>query len=323
MIAGPPTRRRAVVVLAIVGVVAAALQIMNANPAVSQTGVITSLRTRTDPGLDPSAGAWSRAPEAVVQLSAQRTAAPMGGGSITAVRVRSLHHGSRIYVRVEWDDRTRDVSTASPGRFADAVAVELPAVAGSSVPAVCMGQADSGVDVWQWRADRQYPTDWARVHPNGYVDGYPKMPDGLDYPARKVGNLVATPGHPAQDLVARGFGTLAPARSQAVQGRGVFGGSARSGHWAVVFSRDFKAPSNTEPDFSVGKRTDVAFAVWNGSKGDRNGIKSVSAFSRLAVSRSTVAPASSQLWLFVLMAVLLLILGLLWFLLRRVTAEAR
>lgn len=317
-----PKLGSAVVALVLAGLVAAVLQAEDANPAVSQTPVLTSLRTDTEPGHDPSATVWERAPEAVVPLTAQETTAPFGGGSVPAVRVRSLHFRGRIYVRVEWDDDTKDVSTASVGQFADAVALELPATPGSTVPAVCMGQAANGVNIWQWRADRQQARDWARAHPNRHVDGY-QTTDDLAYPARRVGNLTAK-SRPAQDLVAQGFGSLGPAASQAVGGRGVYSGNATSGRWAVVFSRTFRAPSNVQPAFRVGARTDIALAVWNGMEGDRDGIKSVSAFTKLVVSRSSVAPVPSDLWWFVVMPALLLGFALLyWFLRSRWFNRAR
>jgi len=317
-----PKLGAAIVALVLAGIVAALLQAEDANPAVSQTAVLTSLRADTEPGHDPSADVWGRAPESVVPLTAQETTAPFGGGSVPAVRVRSLHFRNRIYVRVEWDDTTKDVSTASVGQFADAVAVELPATPGSTVPAVCMGQANNGVNIWQWRADRQQARDWARAHPNRHVDQYQAAGD-LAYPARRVGNLAAA-ARPAQDLVAQGFGTLGPAERQAVGGRGVHSGSETTGRWAVVFSRDFRAVSKQQPAFAVGGRTDVAFAVWNGMEGDRDGIKSVSAFAKLVVARSSVEPVPSDLWWFVLMPGLILGFGLLyWFLRSRWFNRAR
>jgi complex iron-sulfur molybdoenzyme family reductase subunit gamma len=91
-----------------------------------------------------------------------------------------------------------------------------------------------------------------------------------------------------QDLVALGFGTIGPAPSQTIEGRGDRDG----GRWRVVVARPFPAPDADRPAFTVGGLTDVAFAVWDGSRGDRNGQKSVSQYVRLEVS-DELAPTSA------------------------------
>ncbi|HZJ07817.1 MAG TPA: ethylbenzene dehydrogenase-related protein [Nocardioidaceae bacterium] len=307
-----PKLGRALGVFALAMLVAVGLQAKDANPAVPQTSALTSVRADTDPGRDPSAGVWDRAPETQMALTAQQTTYPFGGGSIPVVRVRSLHFQKRIYVRIEWDDSTKDDSTASVEQFADAVALELPATPGSTVPSVCMGQADSGVNIWQWRADRESALARAETHTNGYVDDDQSTADR----AREVDNPSATARRPVQDLVAQGFGTLGPAEHQAVAGRGLYGGSNESGHWAVVLARGFQAPGEGQPAFKVGERTDIAFAVWNGIEGDRDGIKSVSEFATLVVSRSRVVSVPSSMWWFIGAAALLLLTSVVFWILR-------
>jgi complex iron-sulfur molybdoenzyme family reductase subunit gamma len=93
---------------------------------------------------------------------------------------------------------------------------------------------------------------------------------------------------PVQDLVALGFGTIGPARSQTVEGRG----DRHQGNWRVVVARPFAAPDDERPAFDIGTQTDVAFAIWEGSRGDRNGQKSVSQFVRLDVADAQ-APTST------------------------------
>jgi Ethylbenzene dehydrogenase len=149
----PPTRRTRRVVLAGAVLAALTLLVFDANPAVSQTDTLISLRLDDNPGLDPASGAWARATEIRVPLTAQTVTYPFGGGSVPVVAVRALHDADHLYLRVEWTDDTVDDATFRPQDFADAVAVEFPAAAGTSVLAVCMGQADGGVNIWQWRAD--------------------------------------------------------------------------------------------------------------------------------------------------------------------------
>jgi len=273
-------RRRMLAVGAAFLVVAGFLQFAGANPAESQTIALTAYPSDGDPKA-PDSKAWDESLPITVPLTAQGGAYSAGGGSIPTISARALHHGDTLYVRVEWTDATADESTARVQDFADAVAVEFPARAATSVPSICMGQADLGVNIWQWRADRQAGIpEVTEIHPNASVDGYPST-DDLFFTARAAGNPVANPALGAvQNLVSRTFGTLSPAASQQVLGEGIH----KDGKWAVVFSRPFSEPDADQATFSAGTKTDMAFAVWNGSEGDRNGRKSVSAFVTLSIT---------------------------------------
>ncbi|HEX6237737.1 MAG TPA: ethylbenzene dehydrogenase-related protein [Acidimicrobiales bacterium] len=274
------TRRRALVLVATLAA-ALTLQTLGANPAVPQGTSLTALRAAELPDLDPGDSLWQRAPEVQVPLTAQNVTYPFGGGSLPAVRVRAMHDGESLLVRVAWPDRSEDTSAVRAEDFADAVAVQFPATAGSTAPAVCMGQADGGVNIWQWRADSEGDLSAAAadLHEGAYADL--ESTDDVDFPAREVGNPYAQlGGGPVQDLVATGFGTLEPAGEQEVAGRGARDGDG----WAVVFARPFAAADASRPGFAVGTTTDVALAAWDGSQGDRNGQKSVSAFLRLSLS---------------------------------------
>ena len=274
--------RRPVAVLSVMAA-AALLQVVGVNPAASQTQNLVARRAAADPGLDPSADPWGYAPPVDIQLSAQQVTYPMGGGSMTDVSARALHYDDTLYLRLEWDDPSVNESTTRPEQFSDAVAIEFPAKSGSSVPSACMGQLDSGVNIWQWRADSQKgrPDDIKDLAPDGYVDLYPSK-DDLFYPARALGNPYAVKAStPVQNLVAEGFGTLTAVPEQGVvQGHGTRVGD----RWAVVFARPFTPTGDGQPGFTSGAETDVAFAVWNGGAGDRNGKKSVTPFVKLMVS---------------------------------------
>lgn len=264
---------------AVVLLAALALQVLGANPAVSQTAEVTVWGARDDPGLDPGAPVWSQIAPLEVPLSAQGMTYPQGTLSVPTLGVRAVMHQRALYVRVSWQDPTRDDVTARTEQFSDAVALQFPANAAASVPSVCMGQADAGVNIWQWRADseRGVQAALADAFPRAAIDAVPTTVGPL-YPARAAGNpYAATDAGPVQNLVATGFGTLGPAPEVAVSGRGVYQGDG----WAVVFRRPFSAAGPDQPSFSVGQQTDLALAVWNGSKGDRNGMKSVSSFVRL------------------------------------------
>jgi len=291
---------------------AAGLMAFDLNPAASQTTMITALRSPNNPGLDPDATAWDDAQEVAIPLAAQAITYPLGGGSTSEVRVRALQHGGELFVRVTWDDSSHNAATHEVGQFTDAAAVQFPAVATSSVPAVCMGQADGGVNIWQWRADHdvRYGRWPDSQFPNGYVDEYPPGRVGR-FPALDVGNPVARRDVAAQDLVAQGFGTLGKAANQRVRAHGTYatGDPADPATWTVVFRRPLSKPGPGQPGFAVRDTVDVAFAVWDGEEGERNGVKSVSAFARLVLSKDSQPTPSSQGWWLVLVPMAVALYG--------------
>lgn len=266
--------------------VATGLRLADANPALAQTRTVTAWQVAEDPGLDPTGPVWAELEPVPVPLTAQTVATPIGGGSVSMVWVSAAHHDGHLYLRMEWVDVTTNTDSARPEDFADAAAVQLPGRAAASVPAVCMGQADQAVNIWQWRADNQVADLEAPPTEHGYVDRYDSTED-LFYPAREAGNPLALPGAgPVENLVAGGFGTLASLEHQIVEGMGVHSG----GSWAVVFRRAFASPGEGQPSFAEGDLTDVAFAVWDGERGDRDGQKSVSAYARLHLSAQPPPP---------------------------------
>ena len=236
-----------VLVLVLVG--AAVMQAFDANPAVSQSQQLVAGAAATDPGTDPSDSAWAGVSKVQVALNAQPGIYASGGGSIAELTAQALHYRGELFVRLEWADTTNDRTTVLPTDYSDAIAIEFPAKAASSVPSVCMGQADQGVNIWQWRADSQRGVDTIQAaFPNGYADWYPDESEDVWFPARAVENPFAeTDGKAVQDLVARLFGTISPAATQTVDAQGSWG----NGRWAVVFSRPFESPGIDQAEFDV------------------------------------------------------------------------
>jgi len=288
--------------------VAALLQFADVNPAASQTLRLPAYQVDSDPGLDPESGAWADSLAVKVPLTAQAGVYPTGGGGVPTVTARALHYNGQLYVKLEWDDKTKDESTLRVQDFADAVAIEFPArIAGSTVPAICMGQADAGVNIWQWRADSQAGLkDPVDVYTGALIDA-PQADslaakETLSYAARQAGNPYANPeGGPVQTLVSHTFGSLTPAANQDVHGKGAY----KDGRWSVVFTRAYSGADGDQATFSDGARTDMAVAVWNGSDGDRNGRKSVSQFMTLTIA-ATAAPGGESNTVTVVIALVLL-----------------
>ncbi len=273
-------RRRIVLGIASVLALAAVLQFTNTNPAVSQTLYLTAYESAKDPGLDPTDGAWKDAVAVRVPLTAQR-GSYAAGGSVATVSAKALHYNDTLYVRVEWKDTSKDESTTRVEDFSDAVALEFPSKTASTVPSVCMGQADAGVNIWHWRADSDAGLrDPVEIYTAASVDGYPST-DALFYTARAAGNPYANPDLGAvQTLVSQAFGQLTTSTVQDVTGKGVW----ENDTWAVVFARPYTSEGPEHAGFSSGARTDVAFAVWDGSQDERNGMKAASQFITLSIA---------------------------------------
>ena len=241
-------------------------------PAVPSAEVVVARRAQLPS--DPGDAAWRDAPVYTAALVLQDMVEPrLMEPSTDKLQVRALSDGKSIVFRLEWADPTVN-DVPGLGRFSDACAVQLPVGAQADVPAPQMGETQRPVEITYWRAFWQSTVDGREdsikaLFPNATVDHYPfeaaSLPAGseaqremaLRYaPARELGNEMAGPRtQPVQDLVAEGPGTIRPASTSGSTGRGKHLGQG----WSVVLSRPL--PSGLDP----GGRTQVAFAVWQGS----------------------------------------------------------
>jgi hypothetical protein len=259
--------------------VAVLLRVTDINPAMAQTQRIGAWAVSSEPSLDGSSPEWQSIIPVFLPATAQQVTPPMGGGAIERLSVRAVHWEDRLFVMLEWVDLTPDHFSDRVEAFTDSAAIQFPAVAGSAVPYICMGQADQAVNIWHWRSDQE--RERPGLPTNGYVDLYPST-DDIYFPARAAANpLSQSNGRTAvQNLVAGGFGTLTATNNGGLEGRGVHVGS----RWSVVFSRAFESSGGLQPNFSTAAPVDVSFAVWDGSRQERDGIKSVSTFTQLTIT---------------------------------------
>ncbi len=100
-----------------------------------------------------------------------------------------------------------------------------------------------------------------------------------------AGNIVADPTRksPVEDLTAEGFGTLRAKlpMDPSVLAQGIYA----MGSYRVQFRRPLSAPRMNTVDFAPGRRTEVAFAIWDGSADDRDGKKSITIWQELWIER--------------------------------------
>jgi hypothetical protein len=195
-----------------------------------------------------------------------------------------VHDGRLVAIQLSWLDATRNGAALRPQEFRDAAAVQFP-LQPTALPFYCMGQRGNAINIWHWKADWQDDLDGYQdiqaAYPNGVYEDYPQDRDPVFIAARSVGNSFAQTGRPSpvENLLAGGFGTLTSVPEQRVQGRGVW----QNGRWTIVFTRELEAKGANEAPIPAGGTTSIAFAVWDGASGDRDGQKATSTWLALQV----------------------------------------
>ncbi|MDZ7362024.1 MAG: ethylbenzene dehydrogenase-related protein [candidate division KSB1 bacterium] len=229
--------------------------------------------------------------------------------------VQAVHDGKELALRLMWYDDTNDKTAMRVQDFRDAAAVSF--TLDPDPPFFGMGEKGRFVNIWMWKAERQADMEAAfqdldKVYPNIGIDSYPNlMRSALEQPTRHAltmesdptfitgwgaGNIVSDPTREstAEALYARGFCTLKahPIPDQTVTAKGAHD----IGTYRVIFRRAFKGSvSNVKTgsasakistlDFVPGQTVRVAFAVWNGHAGDRDGKKSVTIWQDLVIAK--------------------------------------
>ncbi|MCI0530131.1 MAG: ethylbenzene dehydrogenase-related protein, partial [Nitrospira sp.] len=218
------------------------------------------------------------------------------------LNVKALHDGKELALRLMWVDETYDHTAIRPQDFRDAAAVQFSLE--DDPPFFGMGQPGHAVNIWMWKSERQADLEVAfqdidRIYPFIGIDSYPNlMRSALEQPTRRaltlnsdptfvtgwgVGNIVSNPlsQSSAEELHAEGFGTTTafPVPDQSVTAKGVYD----LGTYQVVFRRAFRGKGQGSLDLIPNQTIHVAFAVWNGSAGDRDGKKSVTIWQDLMI----------------------------------------
>ena len=216
------------------------------------------------------------------------------------VEVRAVRSTSHVSICIDWRDTSLDLSRAQDV-YPDAVAVmfglgeEVPPLV-ADVELAPSGLVKAGtVNTWYWRADRQLAAVTGRR-----LSGLTLKPDAADnWYLFALGETVRLPlvttieagelsaelrnaGHAVVELNARGLGGV---DQQPPPGQGTTGAAVWSaGMWRVVMSRPLTTEDELDVQLAPGCRIPVAFAVWDGAKGDHDGIKLISSWHWLVVT---------------------------------------
>ncbi len=203
---------------------------------------VVKLRLANSTLLDPAAALWKKITAEQVVLGGTplhkqpsryvRTAwAGKSVGSVRSLKVQAAHNGKNIAIRLEWLDDSKDLDHGDGAAFPDAAGVLFPLKGEAALES--MGSPEAPVNAWFWRAN---------------------LPEGE-----------------AQELIAKGVGTLEPAPKCQTEARSRW----YRGRWQVVFSRPLSVRGDAVR-FSAKKAAKVAFAIWEGASQERAGLKSFS-----------------------------------------------
>jgi hypothetical protein len=227
--------------------------------------------------------------------------------SVKTVMIKMASNGQEIGVWANWGDQTLNNTTIGPQDFRDQVAVQFPVQKAGAPPFQCMGQSGGTVNIWRWNAewqkdlglgvagmwdvDNQYPSiawDYYYEEPAGGVTYTDRIGRSLGPFNEGIwsGNIMSDPDlrvGSVEDLNANGFSTLTTQASQDVVGNGLWepygalkGGCCSGPTWRVVMKRSLITKDPNDVQFKNGASFPVAFAVWDGSNVERNGMKGIS-----------------------------------------------
>jgi hypothetical protein len=266
-------------------------------------------RAPAPPADRPGDPLWERVPAVHAALMPLwwREQAPDG------VEVRALRDGEHLLIRLSWADATYDHAQTGTHLFSDGAAVQL--CAAETPPFLGMGaQGVPDLRLWYWKADRQQslrqPQDVQTQNPDMYVATYcdgPRPGAGREALAedywgirdakdqrlddlcpfalggRTAGNIVSTvTKQPGESLSAHGMATVGS--RPGVDEDGEAWGEWNRGRYAVVFRRRLSQARPVGLSLIPERAYYVAFAVWDGSRGDRDGQKSVTIWHRLVLA---------------------------------------
>lgn len=212
--------------------------------------------------------------------------------AVRAIEVRAVRNADHAAILLEWDDDSADWRTSLDG-FGDMVAVAFPTAAGAT-PSPFMGNPGGRVEILQWRADWQSDLEKGaltvqELYPNAYAadfhheDHLPEASADAYRGAASAGNPMAARERRSavQELMAEGFGSLTPLPAQRAEGTGRHDGQ----RWRVVITRPLAGDGVSAASLEPGVETHVAFAVWNGSRGEVGARKGWASWIPLRVAR--------------------------------------
>ncbi len=222
-----------------------------------------------------------------INLMGQPMIAPKPKKTETSlINVSAVHDGKWIVFRLKWKDS--EISESEKlATFSDSVALQFPIKNNETPPPIMMGGKDDPVHLFHWKY--QYQLDAKngiktidQIYPNMTTDMYPMdfkekgnyKEASKDQKDSFVGGTAA--GNPqsfsktgVDEIFAEGFGSSAVSDSHIAQGFGEW----KNGEWVVYIARPLSYENGSK--LPIGKKSHIAFAVWQGGKKEIGAIKSL------------------------------------------------
>ncbi len=249
---------------------------------------------------DPFAASWAAAEPVYIAV----TPLWWRNNRVEGVEVRALHNKEKIAFYLKWADSMEDNNLAKVQSFSDGAALQFSRE--KDPPFFGMGGKGEAVDFWHWKAGWEEGAGWNDIeaqYPSAAVDWYASQKNyeyGSAFEASGSAAQFHDPvymtgwgaGNPLSDVEgkkaaeegrAQGLGsyTIQLPQKEKVSAKGIWD----KGMWHVVFVRSLTAADKGGLKFTPGETAHVAFAVWDGARGDRNGQKSVSIWNELILEK--------------------------------------
>jgi hypothetical protein len=135
--------------------------------------------------LDPNSHVWDDVKYSIVGMGPQNLVPPsLAQGTVSSVKVKSVHNGKDIAYLLEWYAPTESDTETMMDKFSDAVAMMFPVKSGTE-PSYLMGDPDNPVQIIYWKAawqkdiDKGYQ-DVRDAYPNYSYDYYPLVNNMVD-----------------------------------------------------------------------------------------------------------------------------------------------
>lgn len=227
---------------------------------------------------------------------------------IEGVDVRAIYNEDKIAILLSWEDSQKDDNVVEVQSFTDGAALQFST--DDDPPFFGMGSADHPVYIWHWKAAweekenkrQDVETHYSNIGTDSF-DTQVNYEHGSKFDVSKsetrfhdpkyitgwgAGNPLSDPNkekETAEEATSEGLGSYTSQRPKIenVKAEGVWA----NGKWYVIFVRSLNSSEKDSLQFKTGEDSSIAFAIWDGTGGDRNGQKMVSIWNQLILEKES------------------------------------
>lgn len=252
-----------------------------AKPVVTPSGVITAYRVGSInlAGVSASSSMWSGSkpttivlyPQTAIKLNDKKGNAANADAKAKAAQVQAVYSGSTVAFKITWSDASNNtIGKNASDAYADGFATQIPVNYSDpkKLPYIGMGSDGRPVVVHIAKSIPAY------YEPNGNGDVSSQLATNMIHAfgadLKKNRDAIAKlskPYHKA--FISEGFRSLTEIKDGSDKSGMSMSYDAKNKKWTVVIAQSLNATSGVVP---------VAFAVWDGSKYNRGGVKNLTSW---------------------------------------------